>query len=110
MEALNRNANRVMNSLIPLGANSSTAVNSSSGLIYTVLSIVIVVAIFVAIFYYFQDSIRDLANATMDTISGYFSTPIIDASGNVTSSSSPIPAPPPPLPSNPEPHPESHLP
>jgi hypothetical protein len=101
MEALNRNANRVMNSLIPMNAPA----NSSSNIIYNVISVILVAAIFVAIFYYFRDSIRELTDATMDTIGGYFkepTLPILDASGDVVSSSySSVPAPGSPLPPEP---------
>jgi hypothetical protein len=94
MEGFNRNANRVMNSLVPLGAANNSS--SSSAMIYTVISIVLTIIIFVSIFYYFQDSIRDLTNAAMDTISGYFATPtppLRDSSGNYLNAAAPAPAP-----------------
>jgi len=99
LEVVNRNANRVMNSLIPMGANSGSSSNSSSNSsssswTYMLISIAITILFFVVIFYYFQDSINNLVNTAMDTVNGYFATsPPRDASGNMTGISSPTSAP-----------------
>jgi len=81
MEGFNRNANRVMNSLVPVGSNAN-----SQSWIFTVIMIAVVV-VCVGVLYYFKDSLNDLTTATMDMINGYFSTPPpppppMDVSGN----------------------------
>lgn len=73
MEGFNKNANRVMNSLVPVGSNANS--QGSSSWIFTLVIIAVVVTVCVGILYYFKDSINDLIKATMDTINGYFSTP-----------------------------------
>ena len=89
--------------------SGNSSANASSALIYNVISVIIVAVIFVGIFYYFSDSIRDLYDTTTDTIKGYFKTPelpILDASGDVVSSSyASVPAPGSPLPPAPAPAP-----
>jgi hypothetical protein len=82
MEGFNRNANRVMNSLVPVGSNAN-----SQSWIFTVIMIAVVVVVCVGVLYYFKDSLNDLTTATMDMINGYFSTPPpppppMDVSGN----------------------------
>jgi len=82
MEGFNKNANRVMNSLVPVGSNAN-----SQSWIFTVIMIAVVVVVCVGVLYYFKDSLNDLTTATMDMINGYFSTPPpppppMDVSGN----------------------------
>lgn len=70
MEGLNRNANRVINSLIPVGSNIKPV--ESTSWLYTTLMIVAFVAVFVGILYYFKDSLLELFNTATDIINGYF--------------------------------------
>jgi hypothetical protein len=92
MEGFNRNANRVMNSLVPVGSNAN-----SQGWIFTLVIIAVIVVVCVGILYYFKDSLNDLTTATVDMINGYFSTPPkhppppMDVSGNNAPSSGPAP-------------------
>ena len=92
MEGLNRNANRVINSLIPVGSNIKPV--ESTSWLYTTLIIVAFVAVFVGILYYFKNSLLDLFNTATDIINGYFTgqpssapPPNKDASGNAPSPS-----------------------
>ena len=99
MEGFNRNANRVMNSLVPVGSNTN-----SKDWIFTFAIVALIVTVSVGVLYYFKDSLNDLMNATMDTINGYFSTPPpppppIDVSGN----KNPLPGPGTPGPGTPGP-------
>jgi len=93
MEGFNKNANRVMNSLVPVGSNANS--KGSSGLIFTLIIIAVVVIVCVGFLYYFKDSLNDLTMATMDTINGYFSTPPkhspppIDVSGSTATGPAP---------------------
>jgi hypothetical protein len=87
VEGFNRNANRVMNSLVPVASNANS--KGSSGWIFTLIVIAVVIAVTVAILYYFKDSLNELSTATIDMINGYFSTPpkhspppSMDVSGN----------------------------
>ena len=108
VEGFNRNANRVMNSLVPVGSNANS--NGASSWIFTLIILAVVVAICVGVLYYFKDSLNELSTATMDMINGYFSTPpkhlsppSMDISGNeaLPELSTPLDiAPPPPVPSS----------
>lgn len=93
MEGFNKNANRVMNSLVPVGSNAN-----SQSWIFTVIMIAVVVVVCVGVLYYFKDSLNDLTTATMDMINGYFSTPPpppppMDVSGNNAPGLGPGPGP-----------------
>ena len=94
MEGFNRNANRVINSLIPVGSNIKPV--ESTSWLYTTVMIVVFVAAFVGILYYFKDSLNELFNTATDIVNGYFTgqpsttpPPNNDASGNT-----PPPSPP----------------
>lgn len=96
MEGFNKNANRVMNSLVPVGYNANS--QGSSSLIFTLIVVAVVITVCVGILYYFKDSINALSVATMDTINGYFSTPPkhsppMDVSGSTAPAPRPAPAP-----------------
>ena len=93
-QSLNRNANKFMNSLIPVSSNARSNTNvfgsnsNNSGSLHAGIIVVVLVLIFVGIFYYFQDSIANIYREVSDTISGYFQTappppaPQQDASGS----------------------------
>jgi hypothetical protein len=94
MEGFNRNANRVINSLIPVGSNIKPV--ESTSWLYTTVIIIVFVATFVGILYYFKDSLNELFNTATDIVNGYFTgepsstpPPNNDASGNT-----PPPSPP----------------
>lgn len=94
MEGFNRNANRVINSLIPVGSNIKPV--ESTSWLYTTVIIIVFVAVFVGILYYFKDSLNELFNTATDIVNGYFTgkpsttpPPNNDASGNT-----PPPSPP----------------
>ena len=94
MEGFNRNANRVINSLIPVGSNIKPV--ESTSWLYTTVIIIVFVAAFVGILYYFKDSLNELFNTATDIVNGYFTggpsstpPPNNDASGNT-----PPPSPP----------------
>lgn len=97
VEGFNRNANRVMNSLVPVGSNTNS--KGSSGLIFTLIIVALVITVSVGILYYFKDSLNELMTATMDTINGYFSTPPkhspppMDVSGSTAPGPGPAPGP-----------------
>ena len=82
MEGFNKNANRVMNSLVPVGSNMKAS--DSGSWIFTVIILAIVVVVCVGALYYFKEPINDLTTATIDMVTGYFSTPPppVDISGN----------------------------
>lgn len=89
MEGFNRNANRVINSLIPVGSNIKP-VESTSWLSTAVILVVFVMA-FIGILYYFKDYLGELFNTATDIVNGYFtgqpsSAPPAkkDASGNLS--------------------------
>jgi hypothetical protein len=93
VEGFNRNANRVMNSFVPVGSNVNS--KGSSGLIFTLIVIAVIITVCVGILYYFKDSLNELSTATMDMINGYFSTPPppMDVSGSRAPGPTPAPAP-----------------
>jgi hypothetical protein len=83
MEGFNRNANRVINSLIPVGSNIKPV--ESTSWLYTTVIIVVFVAAFVGLLYYFKDSLNELFNTATDIVNGYFT-------GQPSSAPSPTPA------------------
>ena len=120
MDGFNRNANRVINSLIPVGSNIKPV--ESTSWLYTTVIIAFVVMAFVGLLYYFKDSLSELFNTATDIINGYFtgqpsagppSSANNDASGNPAVNPSPEQPPmpgqgPPPAPM-PQPGQESKL-
>jgi hypothetical protein len=83
-----------MNSLVPVGSNLKPS--DSGSWIFTVIILAIVVVVCVGALYYFKEPINDLTTATIDMVTGYFSTPPppMDISGNnaVADAAAPAPA------------------
>jgi hypothetical protein len=84
MEGFNRNANRVINSLIPVGSNIKPV--ESTSWLYTTVIIVVFVAAFVGLLYYFKDYLSELFNTATDIVNGYFT-------GQPSSAPAPVPTP-----------------
>ena len=97
MEGFNKNANRVMNSLVPVGYNVKPS--DSGSWIFTMIILAVVITVCVGVLYYFKGPINDLTTATIDMITGYFSTPPkhspppMDISGNKAPAPGPAPGP-----------------